>query len=68
MNPLLANSTVKSADAINNGDSSASFTFAKPVAPPKVHPHAFRTLKECTDVCTTLEVKQSTIITGWRSW
>ena len=54
MNPLLASSTVKSADAVNNGKSSASFTFAKPAAPPKVHTHALRTLTECTEVLQCL--------------
>ena len=67
MNPLLANSTVKSADAVNNGDSSASFTFAKPAAPPKVHTHALRTLTECTEVFNASVLKQSTFTSGWRT-
>ena len=68
MNPLLANSTVKSANAVNNGDSSASFTFAKPAAPSKVHSHALRPLTECTDVLNASMVKQSAMTNAWRSW
>ena len=68
MNPLLANSTVKNADAVNNGNSSASFTFAKPAAPPKVHTHALRTLTECTGVFNASVLEQSTLIKGWRSF
>ena len=67
MNPLLANSTVKSADAVNNGNSSASFTFAKPAAPPKVHTRAWRTLTECTEVLNASVLEQSTLTKGWRS-